>query len=70
MRNRVLHRPGAEPATVDVVDEVWLSSEAATRALATRWQDMADDTRLGPWVEPGSSFVLLARERVMFAGRA
>ena len=69
VRNRVLQRPGTEAATVDVVDEVWLNNEAAALALAAQWQAMADDTRLGTWVMPGSTLMLLARERVMFAGR-
>lgn len=68
VRNRVLHRPGAEPATVDLVDEVWLSSEAATRTLATEWQALTEADPLQALLMPGSSVVLLAHERVMFAG--
>jgi hypothetical protein len=68
VRNRVQQRPGAEPTTVDVVDEVWLSSEAAVRALATQCQAMADDARVAALLVPASSVLLLAHERVMFAG--
>lgn len=68
VRNRVMQRPGAAPATVDLVDEVWLSSEAATRALAAHWQAATEAAPLQALLMPGSSVVLLAHERVMFAG--
>jgi vanillate O-demethylase ferredoxin subunit len=71
--NRVMVRPGTPPADlpgVDLVDEVWLKDEAATRALGERWLEGADAAALQPMLAPQSGFVMLARERVLFAGRA
>lgn len=69
VRNTVMARPD-EPATVDLVDEAWLSSEAAATALAARWQVAVARPAMSALFVPGSGFVLLARERVMFAGAA
>ena len=70
VQNRVLNRP-AQSATVDVVDEVWLSGEDATRKICERWHALAtEDKNLSPLLVPGSAFVLMAHEHVMFAGAA
>ena len=69
VRNTVMGRPG-ELHTVDLIDEVWLSSDAAAAALAQRWQTDLTQTALSTLCVPGSGFFLLAHERVMFAGGA
>lgn len=67
VRNRVLQRPG-DSAPADVVDEVWLPDDAAAHRLAEQWQAMFEGDTLKPLLAPGSGFVLLARESVLFAG--
>lgn len=65
--NDVMGSPDGPP-TVDRVDEVWLQDEAAARRLAGQWQALVEGPVLAPLLVPRSGFVLLARERVMFAG--
>jgi hypothetical protein len=67
VRNRGLVRPG-ETAPADLVDEVWLADDASSRILAQHWQALLDDQRLPALHAPGSGFVLLAHEHVLFAG--
>lgn len=67
VRNAVLQRPG-EVLGVDLVDEVWFADEAALRALATHWQDLTDGPSLAAVSAQHSAVLLLARERVLFAG--
>ena len=70
VRNRVLARPGAPEATVDLVDEVWLPDDDAARGLGERWLALAADQRLASLLVPGAIVVLMARQHVMFAGAA
>jgi EthD domain len=73
VRNNVMVRPGTPPADlpgVDLVDEVWLKDAAAARALGARWQEGVDASALQSLLAPQSGFVMLAREHVLFAGRA
>ena len=67
VRNTALARPGETPAA-DLADEAWLAGEDAARALAETWQALAEAPALRELQAPGSLVVLLAREKVMFAG--
>lgn len=69
VQNRVLSRPGDAAAPADLVDEVWLANDAAARQLADRWLALAESDALKPLLAPGSAFVLLAQEHVLFAGK-
>lgn len=69
VRNKALSRPDA-PASVDFADEAWLTSDAAAVALGEQWQALLDAPALTGMQEPRSAFMLLARERVLFAGAA
>ena len=66
-RNQVMTRPG-EPSSVDWIDEAWLADESAAHAWATFWLDAAATSDLAPWLAPQACMLLMARERVMFAG--
>ncbi len=68
VRNEAMQRPGQE-APVDVIHELWWASEAAARAGAASLMAVAQ-TDLSASIEPGSNCLLLAHERVMFAGSA
>lgn len=67
VRNEVLNRPGAPPATVDLVDEIWLSNDEAVRGLGESWLALADQ-ELASMLAPGSIVVLMACQHVLFAG--
>ena len=68
VRNSVLNRPGQKP-TVDLIDEVWLGCDEAAHKLGSKWQQAATaDSTLKSVLATGGGFVLLAHEKVMFAG--
>ena len=67
VRNIVMSRPDA-PQNVDFIDEAWVDNEKNARGLASQWQDLATNATLRGIIAPRSCFVLLAREKVMFAG--
>lgn len=69
VRNEVLTRPGAPAATVDLVDEIWLSNDEAARRLGESWIALADQ-ELASLLAPGSIVVLMARQHVLFVGAA
>ena len=66
-RNQVLAAPG-ESCPVDLIDEAWVADEDAAHGLAAHWLDGALPSTLVRLLEPGAGFVLMARERVLFAG--
>ena len=68
VHNECLSRPGMD-APVDAIEEVWLHSEAAARSLGTELLGLAEKALAG-LAAPGSACLLLARERVLYAGRA
>lgn len=67
VRNTVLPQV-AERAGVDLVDEVWLRDEDASRAVGEHWQHLAEGPGVAPLTAPGSCVLLHAREQVLFAG--
>lgn len=70
VRNQVLARPGVPAPSVDLVDEVWLPDDDATRSLGERWLALAAGQELASMLVPGSVVVLMARQHVLFAGAA
>lgn len=66
VHNECLSRPGTE-ALIDAIEEIWLDGEAAARSLGAELLGLADYA-LGGLVAPGSTCLLLARERVLHAG--
>ena len=68
VRNTVM-TGASQRASVDLVDEAWLHDNAAAEAVAGHWQALVDSPAIGKLLVPGSTFMLLAREQVLFAGR-
>ena len=66
VHNECLSRPGTE-APIDAIEEIWFDSEAAARSLGTELLGLADHA-LSDLAVPGSTCLLLARERVLHAG--
>ena len=66
VHNECLSRPGTE-AQIDAIEEIWLDSEAAARSLGAELLGLAGHALSG-LVAPGSTCLLLARERVLHAG--
>ena len=68
VRNTVMGPPNATPP-INCVDEVWLKTEAAARALCVQWQVVAGTATPKPLAATTSSFTLLAYEHILFGGK-